>query len=146
MMNIFIESKPMLYVFRGDNYLFLSILVSVATNNRSTTIMAIYVSSTLYHMGKVFIGILNSPVKRVDNRMKGDKSRWENPQKLSLLSTDLIQDISWEKEGTAQKDPTNDITSDGQVNSNFPYRWSPASQTFNIYFYLFLYLYNTHHI
>ena len=29
------------------------------------------------------------------------------------------------------------------MNSNFPYRWSPASQTFNNYFYLFLYLYIT---
>ena len=36
-----------------------------------------------------------------------------------------------------------DITSDSQVNSNFPYRWSPASLTFNNYFYLFLYLYIT---
>ena len=31
----------------------------------------------------------------------------------------------------------------GRVNSNFPYRWSPASLTFNNYFYLFLYLYIT---
>ena len=29
--------------------------------------------------------------------------------------------------GTAQKDTIIDITSDSQVNSNFPYRWSPAS-------------------
>ena len=41
---------------------------------------------------------------------------------------------------TAQKDTIIDITSDSQVNSNFPYRWSPASLTFNNYFYLFLYL------
>ena len=34
-------------------------------------------------------------------------------------------------------------TSDSQVNSNFPNRWSPASLTFNNYFYLFLYLYIT---
>ena len=40
----------------------------------------------------------------------------------------------------AQKDTIIDITSDFQVNCNFPYRWSPASLTFNIYFYLFLYL------
>ena len=44
---------------------------------------------------------------------------------------------------TAQKDTTIDITSDSQVNSNFPNRWSPASLTFNNYFYLFLYLYIT---
>ena len=41
---------------------------------------------------------------------------------------------------TAQKDT---IFTDSQVNSNFPYRWSPASLTFNIYFYLFLYIYMT---
>ena len=29
------------------------------------------------------------------------------------------------------------------MNSNFPYRWSPASLLFNNYFYLFLYLYIT---
>ena len=39
---------------------------------------------------------------------------------------------------TAQKDTIIDITSDSQVNSNFPYRWSPASLAFNNYFYLFL--------
>ena len=44
---------------------------------------------------------------------------------------------------TAQKDTIIDITSDSQVNSNFPNRWSPASKTFNNYFYLFLYLYIT---
>ena len=44
---------------------------------------------------------------------------------------------------TAQKDTIIDIISDSQVNSNFPYRWSPASLTFNNYFYLFLYLYIT---
>ena len=36
-----------------------------------------------------------------------------------------------------------DITSDIQVNSYFPYRWSPASLTINIYLYLFLYLHIT---
>ena len=44
---------------------------------------------------------------------------------------------------TAQKDTSIDITSDSQVNSNFPYRLSPASLTFNNYFYQFLYLYIT---
>ena len=42
---------------------------------------------------------------------------------------------------TAQKDAIRDITSDSQVNSNFPYRWSPASLTFKNYFHLCLYLY-----
>ena len=44
---------------------------------------------------------------------------------------------------TAQKDTIIDTTSDSQVKSNFPYRWSPASLTFNNYFYLFSYLYIT---
>ena len=44
---------------------------------------------------------------------------------------------------TAQKDTTIDITSDSQVNSNFPYRWSTANLSFNNYFYLFLYLFIT---
>ena len=38
----------------------------------------------------------------------------------------------------AQNDTIIDINSDSQVNSNFPQRWSPASLTFNNYFYLFL--------
>ena len=41
---------------------------------------------------------------------------------------------------TAQKDTIIDITSDSQVNSNFPYRWSPANLPYNNYFYLFLYI------
>ena len=46
---------------------------------------------------------------------------------------------------TTQKDTIIDITSDSQVNSmrNFPYRWSLVNLTFNVYFYLFLYLYIT---
>ena len=70
------------------------------------------------------------------------KSRKETPQKLTQLSSrshprHLVG--KW----TAQKDITIDTTSDSQVNSNFPNRWSPASLTFNNYFYLFLYLYIT---
>ena len=44
---------------------------------------------------------------------------------------------------TPQKDTIKDRTSDSQVNSYFSYRWSPAYLKFNIYFYLFLYLYIT---
>ena len=70
------------------------------------------------------------------------KSRKENPQKLTQLSSrSHPRDLVGKK--TAQKDTIIDITSDSQVNSNFPYRWSPASLTFNNYFYLFLYLYLT---
>ena len=70
------------------------------------------------------------------------KSRKENPQKLTQLSSRSHPRHLVGKR-KAQKDTMIDITSDSQVNSNFPYRWSPASLTFNNYFYLFLYLYIT---
>ena len=70
------------------------------------------------------------------------KCRKENPQKLTQLSSrSHPRHLGGKK--TVQKDTIIDITSDSQVNSNFPYRWSPASLTFNNYFYLFLYLYIT---
>ena len=69
-------------------------------------------------------------------------SRQENPQKLTQLSP-RCHPRHLVGKGTAQKDTIIDITSDSQVNSNFPCRWSPASQTFNNYFYLFLYLHTT---
>ena len=70
------------------------------------------------------------------------ESRKENPQKLTQLSSRSHPRHRVGKR-TAQKDITIDTTSDSQVNSNFPNRWSPASLTFNNYFYLFLYLYIT---
>ena len=70
------------------------------------------------------------------------KSRKENPQKLTQLSSRSHPRHLVGKR-TAQKDITIDTTSDSQVNSNFPNKWSPASLTFNNYFYLFLYLYIT---
>ena len=70
------------------------------------------------------------------------KSRKENPQKLTQLSSRSHPRHPVGKR-TAQKDISIDTTSDSQVNSNFPNRWSPASLTFNNYFYLFLYLYIT---
>ena len=70
------------------------------------------------------------------------KSSKENPQKLTQLSSRSHPRHLVGKR-TAQKDTIIDITSDSQVNSNFPYRWSPASLTFNNHFYLFLYLYIT---
>ena len=70
------------------------------------------------------------------------KSRKENPQKLTQLSSrSHLRHLVGKR--TAQKDTIIDITSDSQVKSNFPNRWSPASLTFNNYFYLFLYLYIT---
>ena len=73
---------------------------------------------------------------------RSSKSRKENPQKLNQLSSRSHPRHLVGKR-TAQKDITIDTTSDSQVNSNFPNRWSPASLTFNNYFYLFLYLYIT---
>ena len=70
------------------------------------------------------------------------KSRKESPQKLTQLSS-RSHPRQLVGKRTAQKDTIIDITSDSQVNSNFPNRWSPASLTFNNYFYLFLYLYIT---
>ena len=63
----------------------------------------------------------------------------ENPQKPTKLSPRSHSRHLVGKR-TAQRDINKDITSDSQVNSYFPYWWSPASLTFNIYFYLFLYL------
>ena len=68
------------------------------------------------------------------------KSRKENPQKLTQLSSRSHPRHLVGKR-TAQKDTIIDITSDSQVNSNFPYRWSPASLTFNNYF-TYFYIYN----
>ena len=65
------------------------------------------------------------------------KSRKKNPQKLTQLSSRSHPRHLVGKR-TAQTDTIIDTTSDSQVNSNFPYRWSPASLTFNNYFYLFL--------
>ena len=70
------------------------------------------------------------------------KSRLVNPQKLTELKPRSQQRHLVEKK-TTQKDAIKGITSDSQVNSYFPYRWSPASLTFNIHLYLFLYLYIT---
>ena len=75
-------------------------------------------------------------------RVGRPQNRKENPQKLTQLSSRSHPRHLVGKR-TAQKDTTIDTTSDSQVNSNFTYRWSPASLTFNNYFYLFLYLYIT---
>ena len=69
-----------------------------------------------------------------------NKSRKENPQKLTQLSSRSHPRHLLGKR-TAQKDITIDTTSDSQVNSNFPNRWSPASLTFNNYFtYFYIYI------
>ena len=75
---------------------------------------------------------------------RGEKRIHESRKKILRISEvqDLIQDTSWEK-GQHKKDITIGTTSDSQVNSNFPNKWSPASLTFNNNFYLFLYVYIT---
>ena len=65
----------------------------------------------------------------------------KTPQKLTQLSSRSHPGHLAGKRTAKKKDTIKDITSDSQVNSNFPYRWSPASLTFNIYYYLFLHLY-----
>ena len=71
-----------------------------------------------------------------DDVAEFSESRKENPQKLTQLSSrSHPRHLVGTK--TAQKDTTRDTTSDSQMNSNFPYRWSAASLTFNNYFYLF---------
>ena len=81
-------------------------------------------------------------IKVTTTSLTHGKSRKENPQKLTQLSSRSHPRHLVGKR-TAQKDTIKDITSDSQVNSFFPYRWSPASLTFNNYFYLFLHLYIT---
>ena len=68
----------------------------------------------------------------------GGQSRMENTQNMNQLNSRSHPRHLLGKR-TAQKDTIIDITRDSQVNSNFPYRWSPASLTFNNYFYLFIY-------
>ena len=55
----------------------------------------------------------------------------KNPQRLIILSQRSHLRLLVGKR-TALKDAIKDITSDSQVNSYFPNRWSPASLTFNI--------------
>ena len=69
------------------------------------------------------------------------KSRQENPQKLTQLSPRSHPKHLVGKR-IAQKNAIKEITSDSQVNSYFPYRWSPAGLTINIIFtYFFIIIY-----
>ena len=65
----------------------------------------------------------------------------KNPQKLTQFSPGSHPRHLVGKR-TAEKDTIRDIISGSQVNSNFSYKWSTASLTFNIYLYLFPYLYS----
>ena len=78
----------------------------------------------------------------LDTNTYNCKSRKKNPQKLTQLSSRSHPRHLMGKR-IALKDITIDTTSDSQVNGNFQNRWSPASLTFNNFFYLFLYLYIT---
>ena len=75
---------------------------------------------------------------RRDNKSRKKK----NPETYSIKFKISSKTPRGEK-GQHKKDTIIYITSDSMVNSNYPYRWSPASLTFNNYFYLFLYLYLT---
>ena len=96
-------------------------------------------NNSVKHVGGVLILVFCTSS---DDALYLYKSRKENPQKLTQLSS-RSHPRHLVGKGTVQKDITIDTTSDSQVNSNFPNRWSPASLTFNNYFYLFLYLYIT---
>ena len=93
-------------------------------------------------LAELQVALLGSVIITWIKTYNSSESRKENPQKLTQLSS-RSHPRHLVGKGTAQKDTIIDITSDSQVNSNFPYRWSPASLTFNNYFYLFLYLYIT---
>ena len=59
-----------------------------------------------------------------------------------LQQTTLVSSNASRGKKDSTKDTIIIITSDSQVNSNFPYRWSAASLTFNNYLYIILLLYN----
>ena len=70
------------------------------------------------------------------------KSRKENPQKLTQLSSRSHPRHLLGKR-TAQKDATTDTTSESQANSNPPNRRPPASPTLNNHLYLLSHSYTT---
>ena len=65
-----------------------------------------------------------------------------NPSETDSIKSQISSNPSRGKKDSTKRHQKN-ITSDSQVNSNFPYRWSLANLTFNVYFYRFLYLYIT---
>ena len=56
------------------------------------------------------------------------------PSETDSIKVKISSKTSRGEKKTVQKDTIIGITNDSQVNSNFSYRWSPASLTFNIYF------------
>ena len=81
------------------------------------------------------------PLLSTEEHILSFLSRKENPQKLTQFSSRSHRRHLVGKR-TAQKDTIIEITSDSQVNSNFPYRWSPASLTFTDYFTFSIFIYN----
>ena len=80
------------------------------------------------HKNQVFLWLMNA--------LSGGARVGGNPQKLTQLSS-RSHPRQLVGKRTAYKHTIKDITSDSQVNSHLPHRWSPASLTINIYFYLF---------
>ena len=82
--------------------------------------------------------IRRDPFMTAKNTKVGRKNPWELTQLSSRCHPRHLVG-----KRTAQKDTVIDITSDSKVNSNFPYRWSPASLTFNNFFLpIFIFIYN----
>ena len=93
--------------------------------------------------------IQKNPIKRMTIKQDNLSSAiiYEgNPSETDSIKYQISTKTSRGK-GTGKKkkkkNAIKDITNDSQVNSYFPYSWSPASLTINIYFYLFSYLYIT---
>ena len=63
------------------------------------------------------------------------------PSKTDSIKFQISSRTSRGNRDSKKKDAIKDTISDSQLDSYFPYRWSSDSLTFNIYFYLFLYLY-----
>ena len=111
----------------------------IPLTDRAKEIAAFVTPDELYQYKVMHFGMKNSTatferlINMVMTGLDNCKSRKENPQKLTQLSSRSHPRHLVGKR-TAQKDTITDITSDSKVNSNFPYRWSPASLTFNNYF------------
>ena len=106
-------------------------------NYRSTYFLYSQNTNMLPRKPKINYRYLKSGIEELHR-----KSRKENPQKLTQLSSRSHPRHPAGKR-TAQKETTIETTSDSQANSNHPHRRPPASLTFNNYFYLFfIFIYN----
>ena len=98
---------------------------------KATQSSVVWLWKLLLRPGIQLVYTTGSPAKVVRKSSETDSIKFKISSKTSRGKKD------------STKDTIIDITSDSQVNSNFPNRWSQASLTFNNYFYLFLYLYIT---